>query len=121
MSYTAKTSGTYKVTVTNSFGCTKASAGISVTASCKVGDEANEYFNVYPNPSASSFTITFDGVKEENPSLKIFDLTGRVIQQFEISGELTSFTAGDDLLPGVYFIEFTHQGKAEYVKWIKTK
>ncbi|MCS6916854.1 MAG: GEVED domain-containing protein [Chitinophagales bacterium] len=49
-SYTATSTGTYKVTVTNSSGCSKTSSGVKVTKSCRL-DELTADAELYPNPA----------------------------------------------------------------------
>lgn len=51
--YAAKQAGTYKVRVTNSFGCTRISPGVSVSVPCRENGEPverEESISVYPSP-----------------------------------------------------------------------
>ncbi|HYV90580.1 MAG TPA: SBBP repeat-containing protein, partial [Chitinophagales bacterium] len=62
ISYTAKAAGTYKVVVTNSYGCSKTSTGKTVQIVCKSGESSlagQDYFNVIasPNPTPNLFSI----------------------------------------------------------------
>src|SRR6185295_15683828 len=64
INYTATTAGVYKVKVTNSNGCTKISAGVTVTVPCREDENVktkggeNEFaVNVFPNPSSGDFVF----------------------------------------------------------------
>src|SRR6185436_14203260 len=78
INYTATTAGVYKVKVTNSNGCTKISAGITVTVPCREGEnvkkiEEESMFDVkvYPNPSSGDFVFEFENARAEKISINI--------------------------------------------------
>ena len=81
--YTATAVGTYKVTVTNSNGCSKISTGTKVIKSCKEsGDSASwgkTVFSCYPNPTDGMLVITLKS--EPLPDQRSFD---EVLLQIEI-------------------------------------
>ena len=83
--------------------------------------ETSPQLSIAPNPSSTSFTITVNSDKQEDLSLRIFDATGRIVQQYKISNQITHFTSGEDLLPGIYLVELSQHGYTERVKWIKIK
>ncbi|HYV90251.1 MAG TPA: immunoglobulin domain-containing protein [Chitinophagales bacterium] len=111
--YSATTGGTYKCTVTiTATGCTKSSAGSSVTISCKLADEFAEHkVIVYPNPASDYFNINTSQLSAQS-SLYIYDLTGRLVESHEVSGD--EMQVGESLSNGVYFLKIesnhdTHQ------------
>ncbi|HYV92649.1 MAG TPA: MopE-related protein, partial [Chitinophagales bacterium] len=112
--YTATSKSTYKVVVTNSSGCSKTSAGVKVTNSCKsdLSDEQtiDVALNIYPNPAHDQFVIEMDlGSEEEaHADIQIFNSLGQQVysQRAEVSGgrlreEVNSLS---DLSAGNYFV-----------------
>lgn len=93
--YTAMKTGTYKVTVTNKNGCSKTSAGVKVTKSCKgeISDSiamAAAIF-LYPNPTNGNFMLelhTGNAVSSEM-IIEISDLNGKTVYS-----ELVPVTVG---------------------------
>ena len=79
--YTATKKGMYKVIVTNAELCSKTSAGVKVTKSCKLGEETDEQISlaIFPNPTSDFTTIQFTLTKSSNVSIKVFDLSGREV------------------------------------------
>ncbi|MFI5219641.1 MAG: T9SS type A sorting domain-containing protein, partial [Bacteroidia bacterium] len=68
-------------------------------------------FNVYPNPSNSSFTADVFTLDENPVNVKVFDLSGREINSYKFESSLSQFEFGDELNAGIYFVEFT-QGES---------
>ncbi|HYV91261.1 MAG TPA: T9SS type A sorting domain-containing protein [Chitinophagales bacterium] len=88
--YSANKKGSYKVIVTNSSGCTKTSASVTVTKSCK--ESSNSTFaycmqlEIFPNPAEDHTTIQFSvGVLTDTLSqsshiyIKVYDVSGKEI------------------------------------------
>lgn len=105
--YYAKKTGTYRVFITNTSGCSVLSPGKYITvSSCDVNSRLSNPDNeweveVYPNPFSSSVMVHTDQAGQCD--YLIFDLQGRVVQ----SGQLS---AGEQLIDtefpsGVYFLE----------------
>jgi len=67
-------------------------------------------FVIYPNPT-SEF-IHFITQEDLEPSIKIFDLTGKIISRLEIANDRLDLRK---LTCGVYFLEFTTLGKQSIV------
>lgn len=81
--YIATKTGTFKVQVTNSSGCSKTSTGVKVTKSCKAGDKIqddNKGVTIYPNPAKDFATIKFNLQQASLVSIKIYDLSGKEVQ-----------------------------------------
>ena len=112
--YHATMAGNYKVMVTNANGCTKKSAVTQLTINCReAGDLVNT--GVYPNPFSSNFSIDLN----DETTVRIMDLTGKTISE-QIVSEGT-FTYGETLMPGVYFISLSNSnGETSTYKLIKT-
>ncbi|HYV92290.1 MAG TPA: T9SS type A sorting domain-containing protein [Chitinophagales bacterium] len=123
--YTATTKGTYKVVVTNSNGCSKTSAGVKVTKSCRIeestGNEISSVeFLLYPNPTGGHFTLNLKGYGEgieeneeanEPATIEVIDLLGQIIYSKNISvmhDELKKEISLDNPLPdGMYLVRVT--------------
>lgn len=58
---------------------------------------------VYPNPSNGIFHVT---LPDKATSVRIFDAAGKSVQEISI-GDATEFTVGENLEPGVYFIQYS--------------
>jgi len=68
----------------------------------------------YPNPFNESTKIYIGELNSPVSSVVVFDLLGRVVQDFSSSfaGRTESLEVGSDLLPGVYWVEIqTAQGR----------
>ncbi len=85
-SYTATKEGSYKVIVTDNLNsCSDTSSKIKVTVNCKLGEPGeaatqNELLKIYPNPFSNATSIFCTISKSENVSLKIYDVTGRLVK-----------------------------------------
>ena len=121
VSYYAKTTGSYKVTVTNSNGCSKTSAsGVSVTASCRNGEaslaENSNYLSVFPNPADDFFTISFSGIETKNNAayIEIINSLGQSVYTSGvevIDGQLNEkIIRGDNFSKGIYYVSLRIDG-----------
>ncbi|HKR04214.1 MAG TPA: PKD domain-containing protein [Bacteroidia bacterium] len=118
-SYSAYTAGKYKVTVTNTFGCSKLSGVKTVTTNCRFEDDAlvSQYkIKVYPNPSADYFNISL--TKDISYEIIIYDLSGKKIEKHFITN-VENFTIGENLQPGFYLCEIICENKRELFKIVK--
>ena len=71
--------------------------------------------SLYPNPAKNEFTV--NGLTEGH--LKIMDLEGRIIREFQIAGNKSIQI--DDLEDGIYLIQIDYEGKTLTQKLFKTK
>jgi hypothetical protein len=110
--YSATTVGTYKVTVTNTSGCSKMSAGTQVVKSCKEDLTASALPSVnllvYPNPAEELTTIQFSLPQSSHVRVNVYDMSGKEISVL-VNNDLP---AGDhslilntgNLAKGVYIV-----------------
>ncbi|MEO8150051.1 MAG: DNRLRE domain-containing protein [Bacteroidia bacterium] len=104
--YTAKTSGAYKVKVTNAYGCSKQSVGVNVSVPCRllseVWDENALDARISPNPSTNDFEI---GISDETiiSKLMVFDVEGRLLETY--TDIFSGFRIGENWQRGVYNIQ----------------
>jgi hypothetical protein len=105
--YIATTAGTYRVEVTNSNGCTKLSAGVTVTVPCKDGENVlseNDFdVTVYPNPNNGEFTIEFSNKPSSPLFIELTDELGKVVKRFETTDE-TVVIKESNLAEGIYYL-----------------
>lgn len=124
--YYAKTAGTYKVRVTNTNGCSKTSAGKTVTVNCREGLDATDNHlsvSVYPNPSAGSFVISIytDETSEVSAGiLRIVNMTGQVVYSEKLTEIRNEY---EKLIPegvinnkGLYIVQLETAGNVYNVK-----
>lgn len=117
INYSAKTAGTYTVSVTNANGCVKVSSGKTVTVNCREGEIAaiSGSVNVYPNPNRGTFTLNFSQQEntDANANLEIIDITGRVVytESLElVEGKLNKeFNLEGQFSSGLYFVRLQMQ------------
>ncbi|MGN6619409.1 MAG: immunoglobulin domain-containing protein [Ilyomonas sp.] len=87
--YTATATGTYKVKVTNSNGCSKTSSTAKVTKCAvtssstlitdKISDEMKSRLILSPNPSNGLIKVEFYSDMPEKVPVNVYDITGRVL------------------------------------------
>jgi len=62
-----------------------------------------------PNPFNGTTVVTYENVEKQS-ALKVFDLSGRIVQSFELEGDSGQATIGSALSKGVYFVRIEQQG-----------
>lgn len=107
--YTATVGGVYRVQITNANGCTKLSAGTTVTVNCRqifsMNAETQKLF-VYPSPVDDVLNIELREWKDD-AEIKIYSTTGHLIKSEKINlvGEEINYSlAVKDLSKGIYSI-----------------
>lgn len=59
-------------------------------------------FSLFPNPSNGEINVELN-VQLTNASLKVFDITGKLISSYKLESKMV-FSLNSNLLPGIYFI-----------------
>lgn len=109
--YTATAAGNYKVEITNSNGCSKLSAAVTVTVPCKLdGSEIVNSFEVmvYPNPNNGAFSISFSNELYSPVHIELTDELGRVVKRFTTYNE-TVVIKESNLARGIYSLTVRHK------------
>jgi hypothetical protein len=80
---------------------------------------AEESFRIFPNPTSSFFRIEWSGT-DRIRSIRLLDLSGRMVQQYEEEIEVRqsqnlNLNAGDHLAEGVYLLEIS-ASRASFVR-----
>lgn len=127
-SYTAITTGIYKVVVTSPLNCVRSSNSRVVTAVCpseltsSLSETEDNELKVSPNPANKVFMITFNKNIEGTTSLYLIDVTGRsqvLIDNSEFEpGYHEVEVSLDDLAPGVYQVLLMENGETSTVKLV---
>ncbi len=96
--YVVSQNGGYQVQVTFADGCSDVSAVFNVNTN-SVGEEKNEVYSIYPNPSEGKYYIKNDSTKLLE--LMVYSAQGRLIATYKTTSliDLSEFEAG------VYFVE----------------
>jgi Calcineurin-like phosphoesterase/Purple acid Phosphatase, N-terminal domain/Secretion system C-terminal sorting domain len=101
--------GTYTVTVTDAFGCTRVE---STTVGIFVGlaDAAASQMQIYPNPFSHRCRIDFPNGGHRACTLQVLSIDGKELRHVEgITGSSVTLEA-DDLKPGIYMVQITGRG-----------
>ena len=80
---------------------------------------------IFPNPVTNTTTISFSLSQSQKVSLKIFDVSGRLVSTladkiFE-AGENELVWNADEVNAGIYFLQFQSAENLQTEKWIVTK
>jgi len=102
--YTATLAGVYKIKVTNSYGCSKLSTGITVTVPCRDEAEGSTHssetsISVFPNPAHSEINVL--SASKEYFEIEIVNALGEIL----ITGKNENRIDISDLPRGVYFVK----------------
>jgi hypothetical protein len=101
-------------------GCTATDTVIVHTCS-SLGTEvpaiSGDDFAITPNPAANSFTVTCVLNNYDHAGVTLYDVTGRQVRHFALSGPDTVIPVGD-ITPGMYVCRFEPDGKSVVLKKI---
>jgi len=98
--------GTYTTTITDANGCTTTADATVVTGIREVAKEV--MVNIYPNPGTGLFRIDIYTGTSEKIGVRVLNLLGQPIQQFEMAGNNEMIVADLNLSQypnGIYFVE----------------
>ncbi len=79
------------------------------------------HFNIYPNPSNSSFTASVFTNDENQITANVYDMTGRLLSTEIFSAETQEYVFGNNLKAGMYFVEFIQGDLRQTSKIIRTE
>jgi hypothetical protein len=83
--------------------------------------ENNFDITVYPNPTGMQFTFRIDAPGIDKYNLRIFDLTGRMVESFENLSVKEKFSCGDKLKSGIYIGEIMLGDTRRLLRLIKSE
>ncbi len=104
---TAAQNGNWNVVVSNTFGCSSTSNVLSTNVG--INELAQSVsVAVYPNPNNGLFTVEIKSASSQKLTLRIFDVTGRVVYAAKtISKEKFTINMSDKA-KGVYFLQLNN-------------
>ena len=65
---------------------------------------------IYPNPTTSEFKMSIQSTANENVSIRVMDMQGRLVKHYSISAS-QAMNFGNDLKPGSYMVEIAQANK----------
>ena len=65
------------------------------------------YFNIYPNPTSNSFSISIVGNSNDDFAISIYNYSGKLVKKKENILTNSVFTNSEDLSPGIYIVELS--------------
>jgi hypothetical protein len=84
--------------------------------------EGNTDFSLiaYPNPSYSDFKLQVNGASDEAVSILVFDMTGRQIENKEVSAsDVENITIGQNYSAGIYNVIVSQGENTKTVRLVK--
>ncbi len=81
-------------------------------------------FSVYPNPASTRFTAIINSDIAGNANMNITDVTGKILMNTKVNVQKGRQSVSSDisqLTPGVYFVNFTQNGKSQIQKLVVIK
>ena len=108
------TAQTFNEVFTTSEGCDSVvTINLTVNVCSGIDDIAFKNLNVYPNPSNGIINLN---ITEELSTIKLFDLTGKMVKTFDPSNRQLNIT---EFTTGIYFLEVANAESKSVVKIIK--
>lgn len=110
----------------NNLGCPLNNKGVLQSANARqpeditaVAGENKFAISGYPNPSKNGFSIQIDGASSEKATVKVTDLSGRLIEQRTNVAANQIIKIGDNYKAGMYYVEVIQGASRQQVKLVK--
>jgi hypothetical protein len=87
----------------------------------QVGIGSTAITTVFPNPARDHFNVLIGGRKDDLATVRVYDITGRVLERYEKLSGSSTITVGNGLKSGTYFAEITINEDRKIFKLIKLK
>lgn len=102
--------GTYIVTVSNGFGCSR-TASVEVSSICITGisEASASDIQLFPNPASTYFQLQLPETPQIGSHFQLYDAFGRLVKQERLS-TVSSTIYRDTLGPGIYFWQVKNAG-----------
>lgn len=117
--YFASAAGNYKVKVTNSFGCSKASAVYNIIETCRQAALTSEAsIELYPNPAGSILNIETNNFREYL-TVEVFTVLGVKVMEKEFSEFENLQLNITELVSGIYTLVLSNNEQRATEKFVK--
>jgi hypothetical protein len=109
----------------NNLGCPLNNAGnmTSVSSRTTAIEEAgakNKFdATAYPNPSSGTFVLQLEGVSNELVSIRIVDMTGRLVEERTNLASNQPIKIGEKYAPGMYYVQVKQGLSSKQLKLVK--
>lgn len=114
--YTATSSGLYKVEVTNGQGCKAMSAELNFAITAVGNITVNGVEIVcFPSPATTELHIRLSGIPFDKPSAQLMDNTGRVLMEFVLNQQVQTIDVSR-LAKGFYILNVTVKKEKAAIK-----
>jgi hypothetical protein len=103
--------GSWVVVVTNSIGCSETSQIFSSVVGINEISK-NSSIEIYPNPSNGIFTLSINGLQDEEIQIRITNVVGEEIyktQKVNVSGNYSKEISLQNTPKGIYFVQIIDQ------------
>ena len=101
--YTPIQTGTYTVSVSNSFGCSSTSFSVDVLVVGIENELKKKLFTIYPNPVSHNSAIKIKSVVFNE--VRVLDIQGRVLLMVKLESDQEVILHTEFLISGLYFIQ----------------
>ncbi len=105
--YIAQSAGNYKVVITDSNGCSRGSANITINVNCRANHFANSDENplvIYPNPALNTLFIR-SGEISGREIIRVMDYTGNLILEKQVDFNKSIVEVNiENLTKGTYYL-----------------
>jgi hypothetical protein len=123
-SFTANSAGTYRVLVTNQYGCTRLSnPGVKVTSGpCRIGNNFSEAISAFPNPFSNQLSVSFENEIDQYISISITNIIGEIVfsESIELAAGVQKIDLNlNDLSSGVFMLSIQTNSGMKTQKIIK--
>ncbi len=113
--------GDYSVTITDANGCTGSVSGVHVTSFVGLDENGQIQFSIYPNPANGLFNVILNAETEEEVTVSVIDVTGRVVYQSDETGNNTFQVDIQDKANGTYIIRVQIGEKQSQMRIVNNK
>ena len=120
------TFGTFEPTETGSYAlvltyeeCADTSACFEILVTSIENPSSKDKWELFPNPGNDNFTLKVNQTDQEGIFISIFDLTGKLALEKNLSlGDAWTINT-QNLHKGMYIIKIERNERVEYLRWVK--
>lgn len=76
---------------------------------------------IYPNPSANNFNLKIQGANDNSTMVRVYDLTGKILQETELPVNGSDMAFGSDFAPGMYLVKVSQGNSTKTIRVTKTQ